>query len=291
MHGYNFVVDFRYDSGLHTAAWLLQQSFRFPGYERRVSSLLAGSGKDLFILGCYLREQGIELPTGQVGYVSSGGGFTTARQRALARELFCATLIDTYSLTEVFAGARYCPGCNGYHFDQFVVDELLEVGGDRRVTEDVGEVVLTPLVPFTRRFLLVRYRTGDLAEAVRADCAAGDVTYRFKGRVANAVDLNGGGLWVGSGDVLNALDGIAEVRRPANPELTLPRDPTVGQWPIFNIEQDRQHGGLPNPRGAKLHAPHPPGALPAAPATDRERNPQARLRAPAAVGSSPIRRA
>jgi phenylacetate-coenzyme A ligase PaaK-like adenylate-forming protein len=217
--GYNFIVDLRTRSGFHRAVWLLQQSFRLPQLQPHIS-FVKGPLQALQQLGSFLAENGL-ASAAPLSYVSAYAEYLAPPARAAMAASFGCKVLDTYSLAEIFGGARYCPHCAAYHFDPFCAVEFVDPESNAEVDEGCCEIVLTPLLPFTRRFLMLRYRTGDLAFVRPVDCAAGPRAVTFRGRLSNAQRF--GSDWVGAADIIDALHPIDDVHRPVliEPPVTL----------------------------------------------------------------------
>jgi len=242
--GYSFIVDLANNAGQVRAAWLLQQSFNIARFESRISSI-QGSFHSLYYLCHFLDEENIQLPPGQLKSIVCFGAPVPLHSRRNMEALLGIPVHDNYSLAEVFGGARYCHDCNAYHFDPFLVEEVLDLQTGKRIDEGSGELILTPLFPFCQRFVLLRYRTADLVETFRTECPQGNRAYRFRGRLQHAVASCQSGPLLGEAEVANAIEGIPEINR-ADCCLTLLSDSTFIEPPRFEMRQ------IPNQEGISL---------------------------------------
>src|SRR5262249_30793939 len=122
----------------------------------------------------------IEYPNGletHLKYLVSFGEYVTAKWRSAYAEIWGCPLIDRYSLSEVFGGATQSPVCGWYHFDPFVIPEVVSNRTKKPIAEGIGYLLLTALYPFQEAQPLVRYFTGDLVEVTHTksshpDCLA-----------------------------------------------------------------------------------------------------------------------
>lgn len=168
------------------AANLLQTCFAFPGVEARISAVVGG---DLLIkaLTAFLIEAGIDPAELGVRTLVFTGGYTTTRTKQLLARLWRATVIDRFSMSEVFGGAvQVVPG-GPFLFDTEVVAEVVDPGTLQPVESGVGALVLTSLYPFSQMMPMVRYYTGDLVEVVSGNRFEADLAVRFRGRERRSI--------------------------------------------------------------------------------------------------------
>jgi phenylacetate-coenzyme A ligase PaaK-like adenylate-forming protein len=236
--GYSFVVDLRSDTGYRTSEHLLTQDFELPGFERRISAIYGSFGRILLLMR-YLSERGVQLPSGQIRVVQTFGQFVPAAQRAVAERYFGVRIDTSYSMTEVFCGARYGHEENAYFFDPMGVAELVDAQGCPVREGEVGELVVTPLFPFCQHFVVLRYRTGDLFVARSTDSPRGRRALVFKGRKANSIEIEGVGV-LGSADVAEVLESIPEVYRPNLPHIKAVSDTAFAGLPKFVLSLQAQ---------------------------------------------------
>jgi hypothetical protein len=140
---------------------VLDTVHREAGVDDRCSVLL-GIERLLraFTLDC--RAAGWSSAAAEVDLVLSNSQHLTRKWRALLSDFWNAPVIDRYGLAEVYGGATEDAASGYYVFDPPCFAEVVEVKGDRRIHEGLGELVLTPLFPFQQALPLLRYRTGDL---------------------------------------------------------------------------------------------------------------------------------
>ncbi len=72
-------------------------------------------------------------------------------------------VINRFSLTEGFGGAVQCESCGLFHFDHFVVPEVLSLDTLAPVREGVGLLHLTSLFPFVSHWPLTSHASGHAA--------------------------------------------------------------------------------------------------------------------------------
>ena len=151
--------------------WLLAEA---PGYLRSTASNL----RSLLLLS---RETG-RAPRG-LDALLTGDEPVPADLRTLAREVWGARVIDTYTCTETGVIALQCPRHDHYHAQaETAVVEVLRDDGRPCAPGETGRVVVTDLVNFGMP--LLRYAPGDYAEAgAPCDCGRGlPVLNRIVGR-------------------------------------------------------------------------------------------------------------
>lgn len=125
--------------------------------------------------------------------------------RDLCREMWGASIRDTYSSRELGYLGLQCPDAEHYHLQsETVLVEVLDAHGTACSPGEVGRVVATPL--HNVAMPLLRYELGDYAEVGEAcGCGRGlPVIRRILGRRQNMLRLPGGGeRWplLGSDDI------------------------------------------------------------------------------------------
>jgi phenylacetate-coenzyme A ligase PaaK-like adenylate-forming protein len=210
--GYAFQVDARGASGLERAAWLLNQTYEWEGFSRTVRTI-SGSFFSVYTLMTFLRSMGklsVDLPLDNVW---CSGHYVPLSVRRELEAFYGCTVSDRYSMCEVMGSAPYHAALNAYVFEPSVVAEVIHPDTRERTSERFGELVLTTLFPFTQRFPLIRYRTGDLVEQFVPNGQQNVVCYRPLGRIKNCVRLSSG-RWVSSARVVDALTGEAGLNIP-----------------------------------------------------------------------------
>ena len=233
-HGYALTVNLYSDAGYAQAASLLFRDFDWDGLEHRVSSITA-SFACLFRLFCYLRQRDARPPRGQIRNLCAFGAPIPLWRREEVAEFFGAQVHDNWSMTESFGGAAYCHRCDGYHMSPFVHEELLALDSDQSIDTGIGELTITPLFPFAQRFVLIRYRTGDLVERVQTEgCVRGRFAFRPLGRRQNCVVLPDGGV-LSTVKIAFALDRVPGLRRPDSHLTCLDGEDGAADLPMIRL--------------------------------------------------------
>ncbi len=234
--GYNFMIELIKDYGIIRTAWLLQQEYNFNGIEKKVSQLQT-TVMGLCYLKQYLEEQEIHLPKGQLKSITVFGWPIPKNRRDDLENYFGTQVNDNYSMSEMFGGARYCHQCQAYHFDPFVVHELVDLETQLRKEEGTGELVLTPLFPFSQRFVLIRYRSGDLIHVRKVTCKKGTKAYTFRGRLKRCVKI-APQIYLGEAEFAMAIDEFTDINR-ADAIFKVLKDKKKNNWPLFKMAFDR----------------------------------------------------
>lgn len=191
---------------------LLERRFRIPGVAERVS-ILTGSLSQILVLTEYMLDHGISRSEYGITTLCITGRYLTRRFRRLLEHTWGATVVDRFSLSEVFGGGAYCELFDGYHFDPCIVAEVVDLRDNTPLMEGTGALLLSGLHPFVQLHPIIRYWTGDLFNVSESPC--GVRRYRFLGRLNHAlvhptchhqVLLNGVDLW-------ETLDQYPDVRR------------------------------------------------------------------------------
>jgi hypothetical protein len=132
------------------------EALGFTGGHRVISAFL-----DQFLLfTSYCLRSGVSPRDFNINLISVTGDYISRRLRSLLQEHWNATILERYSLSEIFGGASQRAYKSGFDFDRYVVPELIE-----RDEKNTGELVLTTLYPFVQRQPMIRYRTGDVFTA------------------------------------------------------------------------------------------------------------------------------
>jgi phenylacetate-CoA ligase len=168
--------------------------------------LIDGYAESLHLMATYLRQHGGAQGFRLRGIITSAQTLPEASRRAI-EEAFGCRVFDKYGSRE-FSGIAYeCEAHAGHHVvaENYVVEILVD-GRPARPGE-IGEVVVTDLNNFC--VPLIRYRLGDLAEALDEDeaCACGrglPRIGRIEGRV-QAMVLGSHGRYVPSSLFLHVM--------------------------------------------------------------------------------------
>jgi phenylacetate-coenzyme A ligase PaaK-like adenylate-forming protein len=124
----------------------------------------------LLLFTSYCIRSGLSPREFNIDLISVTGDYISRRLRLLLEEQWGATILERYSLSEIFGGASQCTYAAGFDFDRYVVPELIAPD-----TTNTGELLLTTLYPFVQRQPMIRYRTGDIFTAK-------DELYVYRGR-------------------------------------------------------------------------------------------------------------
>lgn len=160
---------------------LLTRRYAFPGVEERISTIVGG---DILIraLTAFLVDDGIDPAQLSVRTLVFTGGYTSTRTKALLARLWNATVIDRYSLSEIFGGAVQTYVGGPWLFDIEVIPEVVHPRTLEPVDKGIGVLVLTSLFPFSQMMPMVRYYTGDLVEVVSGASAGDNLAVSLLGR-------------------------------------------------------------------------------------------------------------
>lgn len=181
---YSLPVGITDDVLLSQAAHLLTEEQNIPGVEKKVS-VIVGLVPYVKTLTNYLLETGFDFSNTDIKTIVPLCTIITPRWRKILTSVWNANVVDRYSLSEIFGGATYCLKCKNYHFDAFVIPEVVDPFSSRPISSGVGILVLTSLYPFVQKQPMIRYWTGDLVEISQDSCQK-DLSVRFKGRMSNA---------------------------------------------------------------------------------------------------------
>jgi hypothetical protein len=192
---------------------VLRKAFQVPGLAGRVSAI-SGSHSQVLALTNHCIEQGFESTAFTIRYIHLTGQYLTSRWRQLLEQYWNATVVDRYSLSEIFGGATRCGMCEGFHFDPLVIPELVSIGDHTPIHEGVGMLLLTTLYPFVQMQPLIRYWTGDVFERIVGQCPA--PSFYFKGRESQCLfdPFDVSRILIAATDLIESIDEYPEVRRP-----------------------------------------------------------------------------
>jgi hypothetical protein len=203
----------RDDQLLEYTLHLLRNSYDLPGCEKRVS-LLNGPLSQISALTSFVCVNNFPPEQFAIEYVTVTSSYLTKRWRNLIKSTWNAHIFDRYSMSEVFGGATFCSNCDGFHFDPYVVPELVCPVSLKPIRQGPGLLLLTSLYPFVQAHPLIRYITGDLFQANHTSCCA-ETSYRFLGRQIHALfdPRHLKELLIAETDVLEVLDPLPYVHR------------------------------------------------------------------------------
>jgi hypothetical protein len=160
--------------------------------------------------------------------VVSYSQYLTSAWRRRLQETWRAPVVDRFGISEVFGGASQCLHCGWYHFEPFVVPEVIGAHSGQIISSGAGLLALTALYPFQQAQPLVRYLTGDLVETTNElSCRPGTTAIKPLGRARYGVPEPGSDRWlVTPASVLEAVDEISEIQRtPRFAGVSQIRDP------------------------------------------------------------------
>jgi hypothetical protein len=149
--------------------------------------VLAGLESQLRLFTCRLIELGFDFKTSLVSAIISTGDHITPRLANWYCKNWRAPLVNQWSMSECMGGARPCAQCGHWHFDPFVIAEVVDVITHKPITEGYGALVVTCLYPFVQKQPLIRYWTGDLVEISPKKCEIANLGIRFAGRLSTCV--------------------------------------------------------------------------------------------------------
>ena len=233
-HGVQFPVSLAGRAGFHVALQLPKSRFLMDGRYRNIS-MVAGPTNRIRQLTKFLMVHGYDRPPNPVAQVMVSGQYLSRLGRAgLAAFWKDARVMDSYTLTELFGGADQCSSCGCYHFNDFLVPEVVGLDSSSPVRNGRGRLALTALYPFCQMTPLVRYLPGDLVEVTQDLCPTRRESYRFLGRALRCLRVPGG-VFVTTADAEEALSGIPEVRRFPDPAPIPDECKFEGVLPVFRF--------------------------------------------------------
>ncbi len=135
------------------------------------------------------------------------GTYLTAMVRRDLERQWSTSIVDRYALSEVFGGATQDTTNGWYHFEPWVIAEVLDVVTQKPVEEGIGVIVLTSLFPFQQAQPIVRYWTGDLARISHSIPGyAGKPLVRPLGRLGASVLSDQGSLVLLNSEISETID-------------------------------------------------------------------------------------
>ncbi|WP_439373838.1 hypothetical protein [Bradyrhizobium sp. DASA03120] len=164
------------------------------------------------------------FPQTALRLVVSYSQYLTAAWRRRLEDTWGAPVVDRFGISEVFGGASQCLNCGWYHFEPFVVPEVIGAHSGQVLSTGMGLLALTALYPFQEAQPLVRYLTGDLVEVTHElSCRPDTTAIKPLGRARYGVPEPDTDRWlITPASVLEAVDEVSEIART-------PRFAGVGQ--------------------------------------------------------------
>lgn len=230
---------------------MLTTEYAIPGHERHISTL-SGPLYQLLCFTSYLHEQGYDFTSSSIRQLFSYGQLVSPRDREFLESSWQAPLLDRYSMTEAFGGAAYCRACDGYHFEDFILPELVHPETLAPVTtadnDCLGVLLITVLYPFVQMQPVMRYNTGDVFQTVPCPARAEGYGYQYKGRSRNCLfdfrTPEAPVLLFSSAECYKVLDSVADITRAEwFSNLTLLKDKTPGSMMKYRVTQSESHEG------------------------------------------------
>jgi phenylacetate-coenzyme A ligase PaaK-like adenylate-forming protein len=199
---------------------LIQKQFLLPHVESRVSVLSGDHNSNLLLARLYDEQREKSVPSA-IKVVCLTGRQLTIRWRKELERIWGCQVVDRFSMSEVFGGATICNRCGGYHFDPYVIPEIIEdpSKSHRAIKVGYGHLALTSLAPFVSNQPFIRYLTGDIFGALETECS--EISYFPQGRSSQALlksHINKSGsnkLVLAPRELIDVLDQIVGIARPS----------------------------------------------------------------------------
>ena len=222
---------------------LLQNQYRIPGHDTHIS-ILSGPIYQILFFTNFLHEQKYDFSKSNVTRIITFGQLITQREREFLESSWKVPIMDRYSLTEIFGGATYCSYCGGYHFDDFLIPEIIALNTKEVIDKGTGVLLLTALYPFTQMQPMIRYNTGDIFEILECPAKKNRIGYKLKGRCNNCIFYSYTDkreLVLASADYYSVLDDIPDIARTEwFSNVKSVKDRTPGSMMKFHVTTSQQ---------------------------------------------------
>lgn len=187
----------------------------------------------------HLRRLGLDLADTPVDVVYPSGDLVTSRLRRWYETTWDARVVDRFSMTEMPGGASLCESCGQWHYDAFVIPEVVDLRTHEPIQEGIGGLVVTALYPFVQKQPFVRYWSGDVVSRSAGACAVDPVGFRYLGRIGSSVFDDDGTLLIASAMLYEILDDFPDLARAddAFPDFAEGATRTFG-WLRFSLDWD-----------------------------------------------------
>lgn len=187
------------------------------------------------------------FPPTSLRLVVSYSQYLTAAWRRRLQDTWGAPVVDRFGISEVFGGASQCLDCGWYHFEPFVIPEVIGARSGEVLSTGSGLLALTALYPFQEAQPLVRYLTGDLVEVTHElSCRPGTTAIKPLGRAHYGVPEPDSDRWlITPASVLETVDEIREIARtPRFAGVSQIRDPYAIGHPKYRTRWTEGRNGV-----------------------------------------------
>lgn len=245
-HGYHIKIPSRfhchrigiYEAGsFDHARSILQRVHSDRMVEDRCTLLISGER----FLRAFTADTANKYPNGfdsDLESVISIGNYLTERWRNQMEQIWKVPVVDTFSLSEIFGGATQSLACGWYHFEPYVIPEVISPRTLNPISEGIGILILTSLYPFQEAQPLIRYMTGDLVKVTHTlSSRPGELAIKPLGRAKFGIPLPDSDEWLLTPvSVLEILDKLPQVaRKPIFRDAYQVRDPELIGAPIYSL--------------------------------------------------------
>lgn len=175
---------------------------------------ITGLESEFRVLSHVLIENGYDFASKKPQKIILTGDLITDRLKTWYKSIWHVSPINRYSLSESFGGATLCSVCGHFHFDPYLLGEIVSLSTNECLTEGIGGLVITCLYPFVQKQPLVRYWTGDLVQAYTGTCMMDQFGFDYLGRIKNSIIMDKQGskiVVLPSGTLYNILDNYPEI--------------------------------------------------------------------------------